>query len=248
MPHWRAAKRLLDMLVAATLLVVLSPVIVLAILAIWITEGRPIFYISRRHVAPGRVVPVLKFRSMVRDAASSKYHLEERFMRAGYLDIPRDCEVYTPIGRLLEKYQVVELPQLVNVLFHGMSLIGNRPLPARNLEWLSRFDHWQERFDSPSGISGISQVVGKLALRPSQRMALEVAYSRLYRNGNVLKCDFWIFFYTLRFILFSRGIPIEQAFRMLDVESYATWMERFDAVLLDMEASDGQAAADQSVP
>ena len=44
----------------------------------------------------------------MRDAASPRYRLAERYMRNGYLDIPRECEVYTPIGRLLEKFQVVE--------------------------------------------------------------------------------------------------------------------------------------------
>jgi len=109
---------------------------------------------------------------MVTDATSSKYQLEERFMREGYLDIPLSCEVYTPIGRFFERTQVVELLQLFNVLLGQMSFIGNRPLPLRNLEFLQKTGCWKARFDSPAGISGISQVVGKYGLSPASRSAL----------------------------------------------------------------------------
>jgi lipopolysaccharide/colanic/teichoic acid biosynthesis glycosyltransferase len=95
-----------------------------------------------------------------------------------------------------------------------MSLIGNRPLPAGNLQLLRQYDGWTRRFDSPAGISGIAQVVGRLELKPEQRLALESAYSDLYERGNVLRCDFWIFFYTLRLILFSKGIPVEKALEL----------------------------------
>jgi lipopolysaccharide/colanic/teichoic acid biosynthesis glycosyltransferase len=213
------AKRLFDLVAATLLLIALSPVILATSLAILVLEGRPIFYVSRRHVSPNRTIPVFKFRSMVRDAASPRYRLAERYMRNGYLDIPRECEVYTPIGRLLEKFQFVELPQLVNVIVHGMSLIGNRPLPSANLVLLREFDNWETRFRSPAGISGITQVVGKLGLQPGERIALEVAYARLYLTGNVVKCDFWIFWHTLRFILFSRGISLEHAFRLVGAEA-----------------------------
>jgi lipopolysaccharide/colanic/teichoic acid biosynthesis glycosyltransferase len=128
-----AVKRGLDILLAASILLVSSPVLALVALLILLLEGRPVIYVSRRQVSAGRTIPVYKFRTMVRDATSRKYRLKERFMRDGFLDIPRSCEVYTPIGRVLERLQIVELPQMVNVLFHGMSLIGNRPLPAENV-------------------------------------------------------------------------------------------------------------------
>ncbi len=219
MPTPRFLKRAFDVLVAALLLIACFPILVATALAILILEGRPILYISRRHIAADRVIPVYKFRSMVRDATSPKYRLVERYMRNGYLDIPRECEVYTRIGRFIEKFQIVELPQLVNVIVHGMSLIGNRPLPASNIALLREFENWEHRFDSPAGISGITQVVGKLGLQPGERIALEIAYSRLYRNGNILKCDFGIFWHTLRFVLFSRGITLEHAFHMVGAEA-----------------------------
>lgn len=211
----RLTKRSIDVIVSVSLLILFFPVFVIVVLAILLLEGRPIFYISKRHVSVDRCVPIAKFRTMVRDAKSPKYDLHGRFMKEGYLDIPVTCEVYTGIGRWLEKSQIVEILQLFNVLFHGMSLIGNRPLPLDNLRYLERFPDWQERFASPAGMTGISQVVGKFSLQPIDRLELEKLYSKVYREGNVLKCDLEIIFFTIRLIVTGKTIPIEYAFKLL---------------------------------
>lgn len=211
----RKGKRAIDVVTAVVLLLMLSPVLIAAMAAILLLEGRPIFYISRRHVTVDRAVPIVKFRTMVRDAKSPKYNLQKRFMQDGYLDIPVSCEVYTGIGRFLEKSQIVEVLQLINVLFHGMSLIGNRPLPADNVKLLQNLAGWEERFASPAGMTGISQVVGKFNLRPADRLELERLYSKVYREGNVLKCDFEIIFFTIRLILTGKTISIEYARKLL---------------------------------
>ena len=160
---------------------------------------------------------ILKFRTMVKDATSSKYRLRERFMRDGYLDIPLDCEVYTPIGRFLERTQLVEVLQFLNILFHGMSLIGNRPLPSENIELLKNFRGWEGRFDSPAGLSGLSQVVGKLNQTPEERLELECLYSSVYKSksGNILLCDLFIVYYTIRLLLFGKPLPIDAAKRLI---------------------------------
>ena len=150
----QAIKHIIDVLVAASILVLSLPVLALVALSILVLEGRPVIYVSRRQVSVDRTIPVYKFRTMVRDATSRKYRLKERFMRDGYLDIPRGCEVYTPIGRVLERLQIVELPQMVNVLFHGMSLIGNRPLPSENVQLLRKFDRSDGALRQPRGDHG----------------------------------------------------------------------------------------------
>jgi lipopolysaccharide/colanic/teichoic acid biosynthesis glycosyltransferase len=209
-------KRAIDIVVAITLLILLLPFILLAILAILILEGRPIFYVSRRLVKLDQEIPILKFRTMVRDAKSQKYDLHGRFMNDGYLDIPIDCEVYTGIGRVLERTQFVESLQLINVLIHGVSLIGNRPLPANNVVELKRLPKWEERFSSPAGMTGIAQVVGKFNLQPVDRMELESKYSRVYNEGNVLKCDLAIVFYTVRLLLRNQTLPMDDARKLLE--------------------------------
>jgi len=215
----QAAKRTIDIVLASSILVLTLPLHVIAILLLLIFEGHPLFYISRRMVGVNRSLPILKYRTMVRDAKSPKYRLNERFMRDGYLDIPRTCEVYTPIGRWLERTQLVEVPQMFHVLFHGMSLIGNRPLPEKNVRLLKKYDGWEGRFDSPAGISGIAQVVGKLRLQPQERLALECAYSQMFQRGNVVRCDFLILFYTAKFILTSEGLSRDEAFRLVGLEA-----------------------------
>jgi lipopolysaccharide/colanic/teichoic acid biosynthesis glycosyltransferase len=133
-------KRAIDVSLASSILVLGSPVYLVTALLVLVLEGWPVFYISQRYMSPARAIPVYKFRTMVRDAAAPKFRLNERFMRRGYLDIPASCEVYTPIGRFLERTQIVELPQMLNVLLDGMSLIGNRPMPADNVRLLQQFE------------------------------------------------------------------------------------------------------------
>jgi lipopolysaccharide/colanic/teichoic acid biosynthesis glycosyltransferase len=212
----QAVKRSADIFLAMSLLVFLSPLWLLAAVAILVTQGRPIFYVSRRHISAHRAVPIFKFRTMVKDATAPKYRLNERFMRDGYLDIPLTCEVYTPVGRLLERLQLVETPQLLNILFHGMSFVGNRPLPAHNVANLrANFPQWSQRFASPAGITGIAQVVGRRNISPAERIALESLYSRVYLQGNVLKCDFKIVMATVWVVLFAKGIDLSQARKIL---------------------------------
>ncbi len=152
---------------------------------------------------------------MVRDAKSPKYKLEERFMQSGYLDIPLTCEVYTSIGRFLEKTQLVEILQVINIIFHKMSLIGNRPLPRNNIELLRNLPNWEQRFASPAGMTGIAQVVGKFNLSPVDRLDLEKLYSKVYLHGNVLKCDIEIIYFTIRLILTGKNISLDYAISLL---------------------------------
>lgn len=206
-------KKVIDILMAVNLLIALLPFLLLAAALILILEGTPIFYMSRRFISEDKSVTIFKFRTMAKDATSPKYRLKERFMRDGYLDIPLTCEVYTPIGRLLERSQLVETLQLLNILFDGMSFVGNRPLPKDNIELLKKFGGWQERFDSPAGITGISQIAGKYDLLPQQRLYLERMYASIYKNpdGNIFLCDLYIIGYTVFLLLTGRYLSYDKA-------------------------------------
>lgn len=215
MKAFQLCKKILDVLIASLLLIVLAPLLLFIVVAIWVLEGRPIFYISKRYIRVDREVSIMKFRTMVLDAKSPKYDLAGRFMQDGYLDIPVNCEVYTGIGRFLERSQLVETLQLFNVIFHGISLIGNRPLPEENIKHLQQFDGWEQRFSSPAGMTGISQVVGKFNLKPIERLEIEKLYSKVYHEGNVLKCDMEIIFFTIRLIVTGKTISMEYATKLL---------------------------------
>ena len=209
-------KRIIDLTISLLVLTIFAPIIILFSLLILVLEGRPILYRSKRYISANEKIFTYKFRSMVKNATDPKYKLKERFMRDGFLDIPVDCEVYTPIGRILEKTQMVEILQVFNVIIDKMSLIGNRPLPFDNLVLLKKHKNWTKRFDSPAGMTGISQVVGKLNLIPEERLELEGLYSEVYENGSILKCDILIICYTIRLILLKKETSIDSAFDLLN--------------------------------
>ena len=212
----RAQKIVLDSLLVALIFILCIPVYVIVAFIIFITEGRPIFYKSKRHVSLTKSVSIIKFRSMVVDASSLKYDLQNNYLKEGFLNIPLEHEVYTPIGRFLERFQIVELPQLYNVIKNGMSIVGNRPLPLENIQ---QFEDngldYKKRFFSPSGLTGISQIVNKHNLTSKQRLNLENLYSKVYLEGNVWLLDLKIITYTALYIIFKKELSYDDAVLML---------------------------------
>jgi len=211
----QAIKRAADIFFAAVLMCVLLPIYIVVATLIYLLEGRPIFYISKRYVSRDKEISIPKFRTMVPEASIESFRLNERFMRSGYLDIPLTCEVYTPIGRILERTQLVETLQLWAVFTGKMSFIGNRPLPRSNIQLLQQFNGWGERFDSPAGISGVAQVVGKYGLQPEERLELEKLYSQVYQKGHVVWCDIMLLLYTFQLLFTGKTMPIEKARKLL---------------------------------
>jgi lipopolysaccharide/colanic/teichoic acid biosynthesis glycosyltransferase len=110
-------KRGLDVSVAAVALIVATPVIVGLALWIWIAEGRPVFYRSRRVGERGRAFDLWKLRTMMPDADRSS---------RGSVTIADDPRI-TPTGHVLRSWKLDELPQLINVLLGDLSLVGPRP-------------------------------------------------------------------------------------------------------------------------
>lgn len=227
------SKRLFDILISLCIFICFLPILFISALLILTSEGAPILYKSKRMASLNKYITVYKFRTMVVDAAKSEiYRLDERYMRNGYLDIPLDCEVYTPIGRLLERTQIVELLQLYNIFRNEMSIVGNRPLPASNIALLQNLPNWQSRFDSPSGITGISQIIGKYYLEPNKRLELEIMYSSIYNNpeGNIFLCDCIILLKTCA-LLFTH--------KYLDYEEGVALLKKYGAITLDSKISNG---------
>ena len=212
--YYKAFKRFEDIVFSLIIIIVFAPILLLVSINLLLVNGWPVFYISKRMITANKDIRVIKFRTMVKDALSSKYNLEGKYMNNGYLDIPISSEVYTSFGRFLEKTQLVEVPQVFAVLFGKISFVGNRPLPMKNVELLKKKfpEKWEERFNSPAGITGISQVVGKFILTSEQRLELEALYSKVYQEGNVLKADAYIFFSTIILLLLRNSV----AFRSYD--------------------------------
>ena len=156
-----AVKRVIDVAVAATVLVIGAPVIAATAALVYIDVGRPLLFRQDRVGLGGRIFELVKFRTM-RDAVG----------RDGR---PRpDAERLTRIGKLLRASSLDELPQLINVLRGDMSLVGPRPLLV---EYLPRYSPEQaRRHEVKPGITGLAQVAGRNGLSWPEKFALDVYY------------------------------------------------------------------------
>jgi lipopolysaccharide/colanic/teichoic acid biosynthesis glycosyltransferase len=131
-------KRIFDVTVTLLTAVIWVPVLSLCAAAIAVFEGRPIFYVSKRRVGAS-VKPVIKFRTMVRNAESI-YNRDTVPVSGNvrFLNTPPDSPLYTRTGRVIERFALTEIPQLVMVLKGDMSLVGNRPLPVNVIDSLKK--------------------------------------------------------------------------------------------------------------
>lgn len=141
--RWQlATKRLLDLVVAAVLLILLLPALLVIAIAVKLTSAGPVFYRWRVLGENGRPFVGFKFRTMVRNADSLKADLLHLNERSGpVFKITRDPRV-TPLGRWLRKHSFDELPQLWSVLAGDMSLVGPRPVFPSDYQM---FELWQMR-------------------------------------------------------------------------------------------------------
>ncbi len=190
----RAGKRGLDLAVAATMLVVLAPVMALVAVAILVTDGRPILYTQERTGMGGRPYRIWKFRTMRRDA--------ERLGAAWATD---DDPRVLPLGRLLRRSRLDELPQLWNVVRGQMSLVGPRPERAVFLDALkARWPLFALRELVKPGLSGWAQLrYGYGSTMEEQAKKLE--YDLYYIKNTSLFLDLVCLLATAKVVLLGRG-------------------------------------------
>jgi exopolysaccharide biosynthesis polyprenyl glycosylphosphotransferase len=169
-----AIKRTFDIAVASFLLLLLSPLLIACALAIRLSSRGPIVYRSLRPGIGGVPFACFKFRTMYRDADQRQADLESINEASGALFKIRNDPRMTPIGRVLRRYSVDELPQLVNVLTGQMSLVGPRPLPQRDFERLQ--DWHKKRYLVTPGITGLWQVSGRSELDFDDLVRLDFLY------------------------------------------------------------------------
>lgn len=156
-------KRTVDIIGSLLLLLILGPPMLIVAALIKLTSTGPVLYQAPRVGRGGRHFQFLKFRSMYHGAG--RIHVATVNEKDGHIFKVRGDPRITPIGRMLRRYSIDELPQLLNVLKGDMSLVGPRPLPAEDLDpdGMSRtFREWAERrAEVRPGITGVWQVNGR---------------------------------------------------------------------------------------
>jgi lipopolysaccharide/colanic/teichoic acid biosynthesis glycosyltransferase len=191
-------KRAVDIVGAAILFTLLSPLFLLIMAAIKLTSRGPIIFRQRRIGFRCHEFAMYKFRTMYDGA-----HLKEKELAAqaggSFLKLKHDPRI-TPIGGFLRKYSLDELPQLCNVLEGTMSLVGPRPLLRSDLEKLPRRSTLR-RFSTPPGITGLWQVCGRSDCSEQQRLQFDRDYVDRWSLGLDLK----ILFKTVSVVVTGRG-------------------------------------------
>jgi lipopolysaccharide/colanic/teichoic acid biosynthesis glycosyltransferase len=167
-------KRLMDIVGSFLLIVVLSPLLLAAAIAVRLSSPGPILYASRRVGLAGVTFPFLKFRSMYIDAEARKAELQALNEKSGPIfKMKRDPRI-TPIGRILRKYSIDELPQLFSVLAGDMSLVGPRPPIVGEVRSYGKDE--MVRLTVKPGLTCFWQVMGRSDLSFEKWMELDRKY------------------------------------------------------------------------
>lgn len=166
-------KRVIDVVGAGLLVVLLLPLLTVAAASIVIADRGPVFYRQERVGRNGRVFRMWKFRSMVVGADEMVSDHLDANVNDGLLFKLRDDPRVTPVGRVLRRLSIDELPQLLNVLTGEMSLVGPRPLPVDPTEFDAAADR---RHAVRPGITGPWQVSGANGLSYADMVALDLDY------------------------------------------------------------------------
>jgi len=214
-----AAKRFVDVLLAGFLLILLFPLILLIALLIKLDSPGPVFFkqervgakrqwLGKRAIWIVRNFTMYKFRSMVQNADSS---VHEEYIRdfvegrvspspenGGKFKLTNDARV-TRVGRLLRKFSLDELPQLINVLIGDMSLVGPRPVPPYEVACYGNEHH--KRLAALPGITGFWQVKGRCQVSFEEMIRMDLDYIRKAS----MWFDFKILFLTIPAVLSRRG-------------------------------------------
>lgn len=198
---WRTeAKRIMDLVVSISCLLVSAPLFALVAIAIRLDSGGPIFFVQERVGFSKRRFRMIKFRTMTSDAEERMKDLEHLNEKSGPIFKIRNDPRITRVGRWLRKTSIDELPQLINVLLGDMSIVGPRPLSVRDATRMEDVSQ-KRRFSVKPGLTCLWQVSGRSNLSFEQWMQLDLEYIDHWS----LKLDASILLRTIPAIVLARG-------------------------------------------
>jgi len=167
-PEYLFIKRLLDIVISAVALVVLSPIFLVTAIAIKVTDHGPVFYKQIRLTKDGKEFGILKFRSMRVDA--------EKDGVARLSSGDHDDRI-TPVGKVIRACRIDELPQLVNILRGELSIVGPRPeRPEIAAQYCEEMPEFSLRLQAKAGLTGYAQIYGKYNTTPYDKLVMDLMY------------------------------------------------------------------------
>ena len=169
-----AVKRLSDIVLSGTALLLLSPLFLVISLLIKHSSPGPVFFAQRRCTWHGRIFPMYKFRTMVANAEAIRDKLQSQNEVSGPVFKMKNDPRVTPVGRFLRKYSLDELPQLWNVFRGDMSIVGPRPpIPAE----VAQYENWQRRrLSMRGGCTCLWQIGSRNNMEFEEWMRLDLKY------------------------------------------------------------------------
>jgi len=196
----RFAKRMIDIVCSAILLVLASPIMLITAIAIKAYDGGPVLYKQVRCTKDQKEFHIMKFRSMRTDAEKDG---------VARLAQKNDSRI-TPIGKFIRKVRIDELPQLINILRGDMSFIGPRPeRPEIIAQYMKLMPEFAYRMKVKAGLAGYAQVYGKYNTTPYDKLKLDLTYIENYS----LWMDIQLMLLTLKILFWpdsTEGVESEQ--------------------------------------
>ena len=174
----RFFKRALDLILSLLILIVLSPVMAVTAICIKVYDRGPVLFRQERCTIDGRIFKICKFRSMVINAEESGI---------AQLATEHDSRI-TPVGRVIRKLRIDEIPQLFNVLSGNMSLVGPRPeRPEFTKLYSKKIPEFSYRLKVKGGLTGYAQILGKYNTTAYDKLKLDLMYIENYSFSLDLK-------------------------------------------------------------
>jgi lipopolysaccharide/colanic/teichoic acid biosynthesis glycosyltransferase len=199
-PLHRWGKRVFDIVFSLVTLLLTLPLYPFVMLAIFLEDGRPFFFLHQREAREGRTFPCIKFRSMRKNADRIKASLQQENLADGPQFYMRNDPRLTRVGRFIRKTNIDELPQFINVLLGHMSVVGPRPSPHAENQFCPS---WREaRLSVHPGVTGLWQIMR--SRRPGLDFQEWVRYDIEYVQKSSLRFDLWIIWKTIVMLIWEK--------------------------------------------
>ena len=168
LPEYLVLKRAFDIVSSSAVLLLTSPIFLIVSILIKAQDKGPVFYKQKRLTIDGKEFELIKFRSMRTDAEADG---------VARLSTGENDSRITPVGRVIRKFRIDELPQLINIIKGDMSVVGPRPeRPEIAVEYEKELPEFKLRLQAKAGLTGYAQVYGKYNTTPYDKLCMDLMY------------------------------------------------------------------------